>query len=282
MLSIFAEPIAQEPIRQEADVPEPPQEKRGALLFEDAAEMEPAELERPVETPEEFEIVLGRRQIASVLFVATVILALFSAVSYLAGKSLSPKKITPVAVSVPPTEVSTPVPTPAVPTYPVINASIALSPPQKAAIGAAKSPTLNTSIPKASPTTAASTSVAPKSVTATSVAPKTVAPMTVATRSVTPTSVPVAIPEASTEAPMFAEPAPGAMYLQMGAVDKGAAAIFAEGLRKRGFPSFVATGPNASLFRVLIGPLRDTAAYTRTKDALDRIGVNTFGRTYEK
>jgi len=81
---------------------------------------------------------------------------------------------------------------------------------------------------------------------------------------------------------MFAEPVGGGMYLQMGAVDKGAAAIFAEGLRKRGFPSFVATGPNATLFRVLIGPLRDAAAYARTKDALDRMGVNTFGRTYEK
>jgi hypothetical protein len=33
---------------------------------------------------------------------------------------------------------------------------------------------------------------------------------------------------------------------------------------------------------VLIGPLRDTAAYTRAKDELDRIGVNTFGRKYEK
>jgi len=283
MLSIFAEPIAQEPIRQEADVPEPPQEKRGALLFEDAAEMEPAELERPVETPEEFEIVLGRRQIASVLFVATVILALFSAVSYLAGKSLSPKKITPVAVSVPPTEVSTPVPTPAVPTYPVINASIALSPPQKAAIGAAKSPTLNTSIPNASSTTVAPKIVAAKSLAPGSVAPITAAPKPVAPKSVTPASTaPAVLPEVSSEAPMFAEPVAGAMYLQMGAVDKGAAAIFAEGLRKRGFPSFVATGPNASLFRVLIGPLRDTAAYTRTKDALDRIGVNTFGRTYEK
>src|SRR5580693_18174 len=196
MLSIFAEPIAQEPIRQEADVPEPPQEERGALLFEDAAEMEPAELERPVETPEEFEIVLGRRQIASVLFVATVILALFSAVSYLAGKSISPKKIAPVAVSVPPTEVSTPVPTP---TIPVIDASIALSaPPQKAAIGPAKSPTLNTSIPNASSTTVAPKIVAAKSLAPASVAPITAAPKPVTPKSVTPASTaPAVLPEVS-------------------------------------------------------------------------------------
>jgi cell division septation protein DedD len=72
------------------------------------------------------------------------------------------------------------------------------------------------------------------------------------------------------------------MYLQMGAVGKGAAAIFAGGLRKQGFPSFVAAGPSESQYRVLIGPLWDTATYNRTKEALDRMGVNTFGRTYEK
>jgi hypothetical protein len=262
MLSIFAEPIAQERISQEIFVPEPQQEIRGAPSFADAAEADPVEPELPAETPEEFEIVLGRRQIASVLFVATVILALFSAVSYLAGKSISPKKAVPEMSTVPAAtvpavssraaEVSTPVPTvPTVPAVPMIDASIALSAPLpavKPAIGVAKSPAQN----------AHTISVAPRSV------------------------APAVLPEVSTDAPIFAEPVVGAMYLQMGAVDKGAAAIFAEGLRKRGLPSFVASGPNATLFRVLIGPLRDAAAYTRTKDALDRMGVNTFGRTYEK
>ncbi len=260
MLSIFAEPIS-----QEMGVPEREQETHRAPSFEDAADADPVKLELPAENPGEFEIVLGRRQIASVLFVATVIVALFSAVSYLAGKSISPKKITPVApaaavaVSVPATEVSTPAPT--APTVSMIRASIAPSAPPpavKPAIGAAKSAAVATSIRNAP-----AISAAPRSVTPTSVAP-------------------AILPEASTEAPMFAEPVGGATYLQMGAVDKGAAAIFAEGLRKRGFPSFVATGPSATMFRVLIGPLRDAAAYARTKDALDRMGVNAFGRTYEK
>jgi hypothetical protein len=290
MLSIFAEPISSGPLRQAPISSEPigqriavatrePETNR-TQLFEGASRgnetgMEPTERDLPAETPEEFEIVLGRRQIASVLFVATVILALFSAVSYLAGKSTSPKKIMPVApagaaaVSVPATEVSTPAST-ATPS-PMISASIArsaLPPAVKPAIGAAKSPALNTSIPNASPI---------------KVAPINAAAKTPAPRSVTPASAaPGVLPEVSTDLPMFAEPVAGAMYLQMGAVDKGAAAIFAEGLRKRGFRSFVATGPNASLFRVLIGPLRDAAAYTSTKDALDRMGVNTFGRTYEK
>src|SRR5580704_13123369 len=40
------------------------------------------------ESPAEFEIVLGKRQVAGVLFLATVTLVVFSAVSYLAGKAL--------------------------------------------------------------------------------------------------------------------------------------------------------------------------------------------------
>src|SRR5579863_8991262 len=105
MLSIFAEPISSGPLRQAPISSEPigqriavatrePETNR-TQLFEGASRgnetgMEPTERDLPAETPEEFEIVLGRRQIASVLFVATVILALFSAVSYLAGKSTSP------------------------------------------------------------------------------------------------------------------------------------------------------------------------------------------------
>ena len=39
----------------------------------------------------EYEIVLGRRQIASLLFMAVVLAVVFSAVSYLAGRRAVPK-----------------------------------------------------------------------------------------------------------------------------------------------------------------------------------------------
>ena len=54
-----------------------------AIHFEDSQAAEPAE-------PVEFEIVLGRRQLASVLFVATVVIAVLSSLGYLAGKSFAP------------------------------------------------------------------------------------------------------------------------------------------------------------------------------------------------
>jgi cell division septation protein DedD len=50
---------------------------------------EPAD--EPVEESAEFEIVLGRRQIASTSLVAIVLIAVFSGVSYLVGKSMAPK-----------------------------------------------------------------------------------------------------------------------------------------------------------------------------------------------
>ena len=221
-----------------------------APSFEGAAEVERTALELPAETPEEFEIVLGRRQIASVLFVATVILALFSAVSYLAGKSISPKKITPGMAAVP--------------------ASAVLAMP--AAVS-----------PASSPASAIDGNIVPYVPPPAATPATKVAKTRARNANASTTSVAAAVlPEVSTEAPMFAEPVAGGMYLQMGAVGKGAAAIFAGGLRKQGFPSFVAAGPSESQYRVLIGPLWDTVTYNRTKDALDRMGVNTFGRTYEK
>jgi cell division septation protein DedD len=67
----------------------------------------------------------------------------------------------------------------------------------------------------------------------------------------------------------------------MGAVEKGVAVIFAEGLRKRGLPSFVAPGPNERIFRVLIGPFPDQAAYQHAKDTVEQIGLSTFARRYQ-
>lgn len=148
------------------------------------------------EEPAEFEIVLGRRQLASVLFLTTVVVAVFSSLAYVAGKSVGP------------------------------------------------------------------------------------APKTVIQRVVETVTAPAAPAPAKPEAPLFADPKDGTLYLQMGAVEKGFAVIFAEGLRKEGFDAFVAPGPNDHIFRVLIGPLADQAAYEKTRKATVELGLNTFGRKF--
>lgn len=177
----------------------------------------------------EYEIVLGRRQIASLLFVGIVLAVVFSAVSYLAGRKAAPKTVqlppapTPVAAPVtPPPAAATPVPA----ATPVIEATTTVLPPEPA--------------------------VAP------------------------------AKNEVKLDAPIFADPSAGAVYLQMGAVDKGMAVIFAEGLRKHGFDAFVAPGPSEKIFRVLIGPLPDPDSFRRAKAAVDAIDLGTFARKYQK
>jgi cell division septation protein DedD len=81
--------------------------------------------------------------------------------------------------------------------------------------------------------------------------------------------------------PIFSNPVPGAVYIQMAAVEKGVAAVFAAGLRGNGLQSFVAPGPNDRIFRVLVGPLPDPAAYSRAKEKLDQLGLSTFGKRVE-
>jgi cell division septation protein DedD len=87
----------------------------------------------------------------------------------------------------------------------------------------------------------------------------------------------------SADGPVFADPQPGKAYIQMAAVERGVAAVFAEGLRAHGLPAFVGPGPTnmPNIFRVLIGPVTDTQAYTAIKIELDKIGLATFMRQYD-
>jgi len=157
-------------------------------------------LEEPAAEPQEFEFVLGRRQIASLLFVSSIVLMICVALSYMVGRSMSPK--------------------------------------------------------------------APSA-----------APMTVAAAQPEPPPI-VLNQEPAPEAPIFADAKAGSIYIQMGAVEKGVSVIFAEGLRKHGLNAFVAPGPNEKIFRVLIGPLPDPAAYVKAKETVDRIGLSTFARKF--
>ena len=77
---------------------------------------------------------------------------------------------------------------------------------------------------------------------------------------------------------MFQEAENGKLYLQVGAIEKGLAGIWAEGLRTHGLNAFVATGPSEKVWRVLIGPLADEAAYRQAKGALADLGILNFGR----
>jgi cell division septation protein DedD len=197
----------------------------GLLDREPLALSEPApEGENPAAAPEspetgEYEIVLGRRQMASLMFVGVVAVVLFSGVAYLAGKGSVPKpQSTKTEAKAAPAPVVTPAPS-------MPSASIVVPPkPLEAMVQA-----------------------------------KTAAP-----------------------SPIFGEPETGKVYLQIGAVERGMAVILCEGLRAHGFDSFVAPGPSEKIYRVLIGPLKDPAAYNQAKAAVDAIDLATFARKYQK
>ncbi len=230
MLSILQLDVPAEEARSESPpVSEPPPSEPVATLVEQSPVLteEPLQeqAEAPVEVPvaeeesEEFEIVLGRAQVASVLFVATVVVGVFSAISYMAGRTLPPK-----AAAMQPASVSA---------TPVLQVPVVKTP---------DFPLPDPPVENAAPARPVSSEIEP---------------------------------------PVFASPTANAIYLQMGAVEKGVAVIMVDGLRKRGFPSFAAPGPSDAIFRVLIGPLADAEVFRITKEKVDQIGLNSFLRKYQ-
>ena len=74
----------------------------------------------------------------------------------------------------------------------------------------------------------------------------------------------------------------GKVYIQIAAVERGMAMLLTEGLRSHGFDSFVAPGPNDKVFRVLIGPLPDPAAFRQALVTVNAMDLANFARKYEK
>ena len=157
----------------------------------------------------EYEIVLGRRQIAGLLFVALVGCVLFSAVAYLAGKSVAPRAVPAIAI--------------------------------KGKDAFKSSPSSVPSLP-----------------------------------------VPLPVARIVVKPPLFAKPETGKVYLQIGALERGMSTILCEGLRSHGFTSFVAPGPSENVYRVLIGPLADAAAFNQVEADVKAIDLAHFARRYQE
>ena len=67
-------------------------------------------------------------------------------------------------------------------------------------------------------------------------------------------------------------PTPG-QYLQVAAIDRPGATGMAEAYRKHGFPAVITPSSSPTLFRVVIGPLKSSEAVADTKMKLKKIGV---------
>ena len=178
---------------------------------------EPPVRSLPVEadSEEEFELVVGRRQVAGILFLALVVVAVCSGGSYLAGKAISAR----VEAAEPEIKIE--------------------QPPAPSPIPAPAPCSKRPSFPRR------------------------------------------AAPKPAADAPLFADPNPQAIYIQVGAVEKGVAVILAEGLRKHALDSFVAPGPTRKTFRVLIGPFADADGYQKARNIVAEIGLDNFARRYQ-
>lgn len=199
-------------------------------------------------TEGEYELVLGNRQLLSAFFIIVILFGVFFTMGYVVGRNSAPAS----ASSLPPT-------------------TVASSQRPEAASPAA--------LPSAAPSSA-------------QVESKGLAP--VETKSVPPTERPQK-KEATAEAPRPAPPpkkaeasapagvvsvtpGPGTMYLQVAAVAQPQAGVVVDTLKQKGFPVKLTPGPNATLFRVMVGPFADAATLGKAKADLESAGFHPLVR----
>jgi cell division protein FtsN len=183
----------------------------------------------------EFEMVLGNRQLLSFFFIVVILLAVFFTMGYLMCRgtcSSGPSQAKTDGV-VPPKPGTLP-------------AGSELSP---------------------APPAPAPTDVQPQ----TDLAPGGVA----AGAAPAPQGAPSKTAEAKPSEPIavvVSGPQPGETYLQVAATSAPEAELTADVLKKRGFPALIAPVPNGAAFRVLVGPMKDSAQIAKTRLDLEAIG----------
>lgn len=195
----------------------------------------------------EFELILGNRQLLSVFFIVVILLGVFFMMGYIVGRNSSPiaadaqRPSQPVMVD----------PTPAQP-----------------------NPASSTAAPPAENPPPAETPAA---------TPPAETTKTEAAKAEKPLPPPETKPEPkAAEKPKPASPTPdqpvaGGTYLQVAAVAKAEAELFVDVLAKKGFQAVYAFIPDKpQTFRVLVGPLKDSAAISQARGDLQKAGFKGF------
>ena len=203
-------------------------------------------------TDGEYELVLGNRQLLSAFFIVVILFGVFFTMGYVVGRNSAPAS---AATSLPSTtvassprpEAASPPPTPQPATPP---------PAQEETKGPRRVETKPVETPEKPPK---------KEATQESVAR-------------------LAPPPAKKAAPLAhggvvaVNPGPGNMYLQVAAAAQPQAGVVVDTLKQTGFPAILAQGPNATLFRVMVGPFADAAALGKAKADLESAGFHPLVR----
>ena len=214
----------------------------------------------------EMELVLGNKQLLSVLFILVVLLGVFFTMGYIVGRNnpsdntvrlaaakqqmAAAGKLPPVTVD-PTSGTVVPKPAPSSAENPVKTEPVTVEPTRK------EEPKKEAAKQKEEPR-----KEEPK---------KEVAKKEAEKKKETP---PVVTPPVAVSGGLFAQtPAPG-QYLQVAAIDRPGASGMAEAYRKQGFPALITPSSSPTLFRVVIGPLKDSDAVADAKMRLKKIGVD--------
>ncbi len=192
-------------------------------------------------TDGEYELVLGNRQLLSAFFIIVIMFGVFFTMGYVVGRNSAPPASS--AANTAATAQRPEGPSPA-------------SPPQQEA---------------KAPASAETKPVETKPVETKPVETKPVAP---------PSLRPFAPPKADDSSGGVAavKPGPGNMYLQVAAAAQPQAGVVVDTLKQKGFPALLAQGPNATLFRVMVGPFADAAALGKAKSELENAGFRPLVR----
>ena len=209
----------------------------------------------------EFELVLGNKQLLSVFFIVVVLLGVFFAMGYIAGRNSAPGAFDTAKKG----DDGKPI---------AVDSSQRTSPMPESA---------QTGHPTQAKTADADTSTQP--VAASQPPPQELTPAeTAAPAAVPPPPKPTppkqAAPAEAEGAVRVADPIAGAAYLQVVATARPEAEVIAGTLSKRGYKTQLAAAPTAGTFRVLVGPLKDASEIAATKAALEKAGFKPIVRRF--
>jgi len=220
----------------------------------------------------EMELVLGNKQLLSVLFILVVLLGVFFTMGYVVGRNnpsdeklrlAIAKQQVAVAGKLPPVTVDptsgavSPKPNPAIAETPAPVQPVTVEPTKKEL--AKKEPEKKEEAKK-------------KEELQKKEEPKKEAAKKEPEKKKEPAPVPSAPVEVA--GGLFqATPNPG-QYLQVAAIDRPGASGMAEAYRKQGFPALITPSSSPTLFRVVIGPLKNSEAVADAKMRLKKIGVD--------
>jgi cell division septation protein DedD len=200
------------------------------------------------QTDGERELVLGNKQLISLFFVVVALCGVFFAMGYMIGRNTSKSAAANLEAS-----------TAAAPASPVPQSQDS-EPPRETAAEEAQppSPTAADSQPATSDTAAA-----PGAAAQSPPAPTTPAP------------TPATQTQAAHDTPFV--PEAGATYLQVTALHRADADNLVKTLREQKLPALLADSSKPDLFRVLVGPYRQTADVADAKARLKALGfANAF------